>query len=136
MAGMYDKFKKLMIDNDLDITAGSTLKAVLIDDADYTPNFNTDDFYDDVPSGAKVGTPVALASKTSTDGVFDAANTVLTTVTGDQCESVLLFNDTGSAATSALVLLLLALASAVTPNGGSITIAWDNGTNRIFKLTG
>jgi len=131
---MYDKFKQDMIEAGLSLTTGSTLKAVLIDDADYTPNYNTHDFYDDVAAGAKVGTPVALASKTSTDGVFDAADTVLVAVSGDPCESVLIFNDTGNAATSRLVALE-ALASAVTPNGGDITIAWDSGTNRIFKLT-
>jgi hypothetical protein len=134
MAGMYDKFKQDMIEAGLSLTSGSTLKCILIDDADYTPNYNTHDFYNDVAAAARVGTLTALASKTATDGVFDAADTVIATVTGDQSESVLLVNDTGTESTSRLVALE-ALASAVTPNGGDITVAWDNGTNKIFKLT-
>lgn len=134
MAGMFDAYKQDMIEANLSLITGSTLKAILIDDADYTPNYGTHDFYNDVAAAARVGTLTALASKTSTGGVFNAAPTVIATVTGDQCESVLLVNDTGTESTSRLVLLA-ALASAVTPNGGDITVTWDTGANKIFKLT-
>jgi len=132
MAGIYRPFLKLALDGDIDLLV-DTIKAVLVDDADYTPNYTTHDFLDDVPAGARVGTPVALASKSTTDGVFDAADTTLTSVTGDQCESVLVFKDTGNAATSPIIAHVL-LSAPVTPNGGDITIVWDNGTNKIFKL--
>ena len=132
MAGIYSSYKKLAMDGALNL-GSAAIKVVLIDDADYTPNFATDANLADVPAGARVGTPTLLASKTTTAGVFDAADTVMSSVTGDQCESALVFYDTGNTSTSSLVCLL-ALGSAVTPNGGDITIVWDNGANKIFKF--
>lgn len=164
---------------------------------------NLDDF-----DGAVVGTAVTLASPTVTSGVADAADSTFTAVSGNSAEGILIYKDTGAAATSrcaawidgrqivtvsadasaaattlwvealaagipngttltfsdgkTAVLSALAAAGArslsvtslasgilagkrsdapatgsglpVTPNGGDITIAWDSGTNRIFKL--
>lgn len=103
-----------------------TIKAVLVDSADYT-YANTHDFLDDVPSGARVATGT-LASKTSTFSsnvwTFDAADLTLSAVTGDQSEIVIVYKDTGVESTSRL-LLKLDLASAVTPNGGDIVLQWN-----------
>lgn len=132
MAGIYKKYLKAALDGGINLLS-DTIKVVFIDDADYTPNFTTDQFYSDVPAAAKVGTPVALANKSTTDGVFDADDPTFVSVSGDQCESLLVYKDTGTASTSPLIAIL-ALGAAVTPNGGNITAVLDNGANRIIKL--
>lgn len=129
----YAKAKQAWLDNTLDMNGGN-IKAVFIDGADYTPDFATDEFFDDVPGGAVVGTPTTLASPTIVDGVFDAADTNMVAVSGDQFEHILIFNDTGTPATSRLVCLIDV--TATTPNGGDILIQWASSASRIFRITG
>ena len=130
---VYKSAKQKFLSGTLDLTS-LTLKAVLIDTADYTFSA-AHDFLDDVPSGARVGTPQTLASKTVTDGVFDAADITFTSVTGDQCEALIIYEDSGSEATSDLIAYIdNATGLPVTPNGGNINVAWDNGANKIFAL--
>lgn len=129
----YAKAKEAWLDNTLDLNDGD-IRMLFIDAADYTPNFTTDDFLDDVPSGARIGTATALANTTVTLGVFDADDTNMTAVTGDQFEGILLYLHTGTDSTSKLVCLIDV--TATTPNGGDILVQWDNGTNKIFRITG
>ncbi len=71
------------------------VKLVLVDAADYTPDFAADQFLTAVPGGAIVGTAVAMTSKTLTAGPsgdkakFSSASVSLLTVTGDISEYVL-----------------------------------------------
>jgi len=111
------------------------IKVILVDTADYTVNLSTHDFLDDVPGGAIVATSGNLASKTTTAGVADAANVTFSSVSGDQCEALIIYKDTGSSATSQLIAYIdTATGLPVTPNGGDITVTWDDGANKIFKL--
>jgi hypothetical protein len=108
-----------------------TIKAQLVDAADYTPNLATDNFLNDIPALARVGTAQTLASKTVVGNVFDAADLSYTAVTGDGTEHVAIFKDTGVESTSNLIALI---DGAVTPTGVDITLVWDNGPNKIFAL--
>jgi len=113
----------------------NTMKVVFVDHADDTPVPATDDNLDDILSAARVATSVALASKTTTDGVADAADVTVTAVTGDPFESIVIYKDTGVETTSRLLAFIdTATGLPTTPNGGDITVAWDNGSNKIFKL--
>jgi len=114
--------------------SSGTVKVALVDTNDYTYSASHD-MYDDV-SAAVVGTPVAIGSKTFTDGVFDGADVTLTSVSGDQSEALVIYIDTGTPSTSRLVAYIDTGVTGlpVTPNGGDITITWDNGANKIFKL--
>ncbi len=112
-----------------------TIKAVLVDAADYTVNDAVDDNLDDIPAPARVATSAALTSKTVTDGVADAADTLFAAATGDQSEAVVLYKDTGVASTSRLIAYIdTATGLPVTPSGSDINLVWDNGSNKIFKL--
>ena len=106
-------------------TITGTLKAALIDTADYTYSA-AHDFWDDAVAGV-VGTPTTLASQTYTAGLLDAADTTLTAVTGDVAEAIILFLDTGTPSTSRLVAYLDTGVTGlpVTPNGGNIVIGWN-----------
>jgi hypothetical protein len=89
----------------------------------------------DIVAGARIATSGAYASKTVTSGVADAADVVHTAVSGASVESIEIYKDSGVEATSRLIANIdTATGLPVTPNGGDITVAWDNGANKIFKL--
>jgi len=132
---LYTKAKQKLLDGTIDLDSHD-IKAVLVDGADYTPNLATDDELADIPSGARVATSGALQSCSVTDGVFDAADITITAVSGDQFEYLVLYKHTGTESTSRLILLIdSATGLPCTPNGSDITIQWDSGANKIFKLS-
>jgi len=131
---LYTKAKQGLIDGSIDLDTDD-IRVILVD-ADYTPNMATDDNLDDIPSGARVAVSGALQSKTVTDGVFDAADIVISAVSGDQFEYLVLYKHTGTESTSRLILLIdSATGLPCTPNGSDITVQWDSGANKIFKLS-
>lgn len=108
-----------------DDLGSDAMTVVLIDTDDDDPNVSSDDFYDDIAAGARVAAG-ALDSKTTTAGVFDSADEVLGSVTGDVSEEVLLYINTGGAdSTDPLYASYDAFSGGmpVTPNGGDITIS-------------
>lgn len=106
-----------------------TIKAMLVDHADDTPAA-TDDFIDDIASAARVpaiGSCPTLAAKTIgvlAVGTFDnTADIVFTALTGDQSESLILFKDSGSEATSDVICRWdTATGLPLTPNGADVTV--------------
>jgi hypothetical protein len=119
----YPKAKESFLKGDLDLDG--VVRAVLIDTGTYTYSAAHDN-YDDLTGvvGAESG---ALASKTFTDGVFDAADITFTAVTGATVEAIVLFLDTGTASTDKLICYIDSASSGlpVTPNGGDINITWN-----------
>jgi hypothetical protein len=131
---LYDKARKKFLDGNIAYLTND-IKVALVDSALYTPDMATDEFLDDIPSGAIIATSGNLANKSSTDGIADADDVVFSTVTGDQSEFLVIYKDTTTASTSPLIALIdTATGLPVTPNGGDITIEWDSGDNKIFKL--
>ena len=131
---LYDTGRNAFLNGDVDYT-NDTIKLVLIDAADYTVNLETHQFFSEVASASRVATST-LAGKSTAAGVADANDTVFSSVTGDQSEALLLYKDTGTEATSQLIAYIDTASAGlpVTPNGGDITVTWDNGANKIFKL--
>lgn len=113
------------------LSAG-TVKVALIDTGVYTYSA-ADQFYSSA-SAAAVGTPQTIGSKTFTNGVFDGADVTYTSVTGSTVEALIIYIDTGSAATSPLVAYIDTSVTGlpVTPNGGNIDITWN--ASGIFAL--
>lgn len=131
---LYDTGRAAFLLGNIDWVADN-IKAVLVDAADYAVNLATHDFLDDIPVAARVATSANLTGKTATAGVADAADIVFTAATGDLSEAIVLYRDSGSAATSQLVAYIdTATGLPVQPNSGDINVAWDNGTSRIFRL--
>lgn len=112
------------------------IRAVLVDLADYTPNFTTDEFLSDVPVGARVATMAAsMAGKSAPLGVCDANDVTFPSVSGDVSEAVVIYKHTGSDATARLIAYIDTAGNLpVTPNGTNVTVEWDNGSNKIFRL--
>jgi hypothetical protein len=130
---LYQKWKEqlLQFTANNNLSAG-TVKVALIDTGVYTYNA-ADQFYS-AASAAAVGTPQTIGSKTFTNGVFDGADVTYTSVTGSTVEALILYIDTGSAATSPLVAYIDTSVTGlpVTPNGGNIDIIWN--ASGIFAL--
>jgi hypothetical protein len=129
---LYPKWKEQL----LQFTANNNLSAGTVKVALVTAGYTysaANQFYSSV-SASVVGTPQTIGSKTFTNGVFDGDNVTFTTVTGSQVVSLVLYIDTGSAATSPLVAFLDTSITnlPVTPNGGDITITWN--ASGIFAL--
>jgi hypothetical protein len=128
-SGVYSTAVKAFLDGDIDLLS-DTIKATLVDAADYTVDLTAHNFMDDVPSGARAtnGTGT-LASKTTTISTnvvtFDAADLTLTSVSGDQSEAVVIWKDAGGADSANPVIAYLELSSAVQPNGGNIVLQWN-----------
>lgn len=121
---IYPKYKQALLEsNGTTELDGSNVKAILVDLADYTYSAGHE-FLSSVPVAGRVATSSNLGSKTTTDGVFDAADFSFTAVTGDQSEAIILYIDTGSEATSRLVAFYDTGITGlpVTPNGGDINI--------------
>lgn len=90
-----------------------------------------------------VATSAALAGKTVTGGVADANDITFTAVaSGAACPYLLIYQSsavTGGGDVAATLQRLIAFLDTatnlpVTPNGGDVAVAWDNGANRIFML--
>jgi len=131
---IYGIARKKFLDADIDLLADN-IKVVLVDTATYTVDIDVDDFLDDIPVGERVATSGNFTTKTTTLGVFDADNITFSSVSGDVSEALVIYKDTGAAATSPLIAFIdSATGLPVTPNGGDITVTWDGGADKIFKI--
>ena len=111
------------------------IRVALVDTASYTVAIDTHEFLSDVPGGARVATSGNLTSKTVTLGVADAANVTFGTVSGASVEAIVIYKFVTNDADSPLIAYIDSATNLpITPNGGDITVAWDSGANRIFKL--
>ena len=110
--------------------SSDTIVARLVRTSAYTFS-QTHDFADDLP--AAIVTDVTLGSKVLSGGTFDAADAVFSSVpAGAAIDALVIFKDTGSAATSPLIAYIDGFS--VTPNGGDITIQWQATSPFIFKI--
>ena len=128
---IYPKWKESVQQAAANSSLGGTVKATLVTSA-YTYS-SAHQFLSSV-SGV-VGTAQTLGSKTYTNGTFDAADVTYTAVAGGStATAIVIYIDTGSAATSQLVAYLDTGYTnlPVTTNGGDITIQWAAGG--IFTL--
>jgi hypothetical protein len=100
-------------------------KCSLIDLADYTFSAAHNEYSGgarDVPLAAIVSESAALTSLTFTSGAFDSADFSFTTVTGDQSEALILWDDTITNDLPAVFYDTGMTGMPVTPNGGNINV--------------
>ena len=110
------------------------IRCILIDEADDTPDIaNDQDLADRLALSRVAISGASLGSQVATGGVCDAADETFSSVSGDQSESIDIYQHTGVEATSILIANIdTATGLPVTPNGGDITITWDSGASKIF----
>lgn len=124
---MYPLGLKAILDGDVDLLTDN-IKVVLLD-AGYTYSA-AHDFLDDIAGAAVVATSGNLASKTTTAGVFDAADVTFVALTGDDVVAYVVYKDTGSSATSQLLCYVDTAADTsailVEPDGTDFTLRWNS----------
>jgi hypothetical protein len=108
---------------------GGTLKVQLINTTNYTFS-QTHDFFDDIPSLARIGTAIAIPNPTVTIPVagtvrLDADDVTLTAITGTQVNAVVIFKDTGTESTSPLVAYSTTVTTISNPSNQTITVTFD-----------
>jgi len=130
---IYPKWREALLQGASNSALTGNVKAVLVDSEEYTYSASHQ-FLSDIPSGGRISTSANLTSKTYTDGVFDAADTLFSGVTGDTSEIVVIFIDTGDAATSRLVAYNDDATSGlpVIPNSGNIVVQFN--ASGIFEI--
>jgi hypothetical protein len=130
---IYPKYKEVILGaaTNTNLLTG-TVKVALVDTGTYTYN-SADEFLTSLTG--VVGTAQTIgATKSVTNGVFDGADVTYTAVTGNSVEALVIYVDTGTAATSPLVAYIDTGVTGlpVTPNGGNITVTWN--ASGIFAL--
>lgn len=131
---LFDFGRQSFLDGNIDWSVDN-IKAVLVDHGTDTPVPATDQDLADIIAGARVATSANFVGKDSTAGVADATDITYSAVSGASVESIVIYRDSGAEATSTLIAFIdTATGLPVTPNGGDITVTWDNGSNKIFKL--
>lgn len=131
---LYPKAKEDFLAGNLNLSS-NTVTIALVDTGVYTFNSAHEDRAD-VPNSAVVAT-ANLASKTITSGVFDAADATFTSVSGANCEALIIYHtDIQGGNTSSRLIAYVDSASGlpILPNGGDITVRFSSGASKIFAL--
>lgn len=144
--GFFAKGMKHFAQGDIiwKLSGGSTIKTALIDTADVTVDasaLTTMEFLNPAfgnPPAAGTGYEEVSAGMTlvdaADDGICDASDVTFTGTTGDQCEGILVYKDTGVTTTSPVLFWWDTASGLPVTLGGDVTVAWDNGANKIAKI--
>ena len=129
---LYPTAKEAFLNGAINMSA-NTITLALIDTGVYTYS-TAHQYRSDVSNSAVIST-ATLSNKTITSGVFDADDATFTSVSGANCEALIIFADTGVQGTSRLIAYIdSATGLPILPNGGDITVAFSSGANKIFSL--
>ena len=129
---LYSKAKESFLNGSINMIA-NTITIALVDTGVYTYSA-THQFRNEVSNSAVISS-TALANKTITNGIFDADDATFSSVTGANCEALLIFQDTGIQTTSRLIAYIdSATGLPILPNGGDISVAFSSGSSKIFAL--
>lgn len=128
----YPKGKEKMLLAQVNWEADA-IKAALVSTA-YTYS-DAHEFFSSA-SASVVGTPATLSAKTTTDGVFDAADVSYAALAaGSTIKALLIYKDTGIASTSPLLAYLDAVTGfPMATFGGDVVVPWSNGAAKIFAM--
>lgn len=138
---LYDPAREGFLDGTIDFDT-ATIKVALVRAYTFSAAHK---FVSDVTTSGGVlhVTSGPLTAKTVTGGVADAADVAFGAVASNAAAHVyVIFQSsavTGGADVAATAQRLIAILDVgtnipVTPNGGDVTLVFDNGVNRIFKL--
>jgi len=114
-------------------------RLILVDEGTDTPVPATDEDLADITAGARIaesGNFTYTSALPDADGSADADDVTLSSVSGATVESIVIFRETGTDATSTLLVYIdtVTPAFAFTPNGGDVTITWGGAPDYIFSI--
>jgi hypothetical protein len=129
---LYSKAKESFLNGSINMVA-NTVTIALVDTGVYTYS-SSHQYRNEIANSAVIST-ATLANKTITNGVFDADDATFSSVTGANCEALIIYADTGVQTTSRLIAYIdSATGLPILPNGGDITVAFSSGASKIFAL--
>lgn len=128
--GFYDPGLKHFAQGDLiwKASGGSNVRTTLVDAADYTVNLSTHEFRDTgtISAAAQEETSANMTLSDATNGGFvDAADVTFTGTAGDTCEGILVYKNTGVAATDLLLFWWDTASGLPVTLGGDVTVQWN-----------
>jgi len=128
---IYPKWREALISGAANSGLNGTVKCALVDTGTYTYSA-AHQFLTDLTG--RVGTDQTLATKTYTNGTFDADDVVFPAVTGATVEALAIYIDTGTPATSRLVAYMDTGVTNLpfTPNGGNANLGFNAGGILVF----
>lgn len=129
----YIKGKEKILSGSIDFSS-DTIVVVLMKSA-YVSDLSVDEFYSDISSDVLAG-PITLSNKSITGGIFDADDVTFASVTtANLFNALVIYKDTGTAATSPLLLYLDDVENfPSTSDGSDVPIKWPDNTYKIFSL--
>lgn len=94
----------------------------------------THQYLSDIPVGARIASGLLTGKVIDTNGAWDADPLVIPTVNGNPFGAIVYIKDTGTPATSPLLVFLNSYANLpVTPNGSDVTITHPPDSNKILR---
>jgi hypothetical protein len=135
---VYDKARQHYSQADINYPSDN-IKFCLVNataGAGYTPSQANDEFLSIIPTACRTAFTGNFTSKTNVAGVHDADDPKFTAVAvGPANQMIVMFKDTGNAATSILIAHIDSYAGLpVTPTGVDILVVLPNDVNKIFQL--
>lgn len=135
---VYTKIKETLLSGGINFTS-ATLKVLLVNigSGHYIADSATDQYLSDVSSGDRLAISDTLTTISVTDGIFGADTATFTSPTpsADSGDALIIYKDTGSAATSPLICYLDTYPGLpITPDGSDIKVFWPGTANKIFQL--
>lgn len=131
---MYPLARQAFADGDLDWTGTDWRIALMADTYAYS---DAHEFYDDV-SAHTLAVSANLSAKTNVFGVCDAADVTLASVPADDARAIIVYQWTGVAATSRVVIFYDTTAAAtlitLATDGGDVLVRWSNGPTKMFRV--
>jgi hypothetical protein len=143
--GLYDKGRNKFLRGEISWN-NDVIDVALVNlnvaEGGYHPDLANDEFLSDIPETARVAVlsdnvqrETELIHKTTENGVADAANAVFEEVEGALIGAIIIFKRGAADGDSPLIAFKdTALVLPVEPDGRDITISWNKGPNKIFKL--
>ena len=131
---LYPKAKEDFLAGNLNLSS-NTVTIALVDTDVYTFSSAHEDRAD-IPNSAVVSES-ALANKVITNGVFDADDATFSSVSGANCEALILYHTNsqgGNTASRLIAYIDTATGLPILPNGGDITVRFSSGASKIFAL--
>lgn len=135
-SALYPLYKQAMLTQSPSVNLSSdTIRLALVDKtADYT--YSAAHQFKSSVTSYSGSTDQTLANKSEALGLFDADDALFSALAQSSTKTVgalVIYKDTGVAGTSPLIAYIDGF-TAITPNGGDIAVAFDNGTNKIFQI--
>lgn len=131
---LYPKAKEDFLAGNLNMSS-NTITIALIDTDVYTFSTSHEDRAD-IPNSSILA-EANLANQTITSGVFDADDATFSSVSGVNCEALIVYHTDvqgGNSASRLIAYIDTATGLPILPNGGDITVRFSSGASKIFAL--